>query len=260
MRRLTRALIACFLALPAALAAQEAQIARGIEAVEERKPAAALAYFESALRADSMNYEANWRAAEALMDLGKQTPDDRESAARDSLYARAERYARRAVAANPDGADGHFVLAAAIGRASLTKSSKERVERAAEIRSEALRAIALAPEHDGAYHVLGRWHAEIMRLSGLQRFFAKAFLGGAIFNEASWEKAIENMEKAVELAPDNIYHRLDLAEMLVDRERYSEAREQLRRVAELPVVDVMDPVYQERAAKLLASIEGKSDG
>ncbi|MGH7658177.1 MAG: hypothetical protein ACREL6_08070, partial [Gemmatimonadales bacterium] len=129
MRRTVWAVLVCALAVPAALPAQEVQVARGIEAAAARNPGTALAYFESALQADSTNYEANWRASDALMDLGKQTPDDRKSAARDSLYARAERYARRAVAANPDGADGHFVLAAAIGRASLTKGKKERVQR-----------------------------------------------------------------------------------------------------------------------------------
>lgn len=257
--RVTLLVLSALCAGAAALPAQEAQIARGIEAAEARRPAEALAHFESALRVDSMSYEANWRAARALIDIGKQTPDERKSAARDSLYAQAERYARRAVTANPDGADGHFILSAAIGRASLTKGKKERVQRAAEIRSEALRAIALDPDHDGAYHVLGRWHAEIMRLSGIQRFFAKSFLGGAIFNEASWDKAVENMSKAVSLAPQNIYHRYDLAEIYVDRKEYTKAREQLARIAELPVKDVMDPTYKEEAAALLKSIEGKTD-
>ena len=257
--RATLLVLSAMCAGAAALPAQEAQIARGIEAAEARRPTDALAYYESALRVDSTNYEANWRAARALIDIGKQTPDDRKSAARDSLYAQAERYARRAVTANPDGADGHFILSAAIGRASLTKGKKERVQRAAEIRSEALRAIALDPDHDGAYHVLGRWHAEIMRLSGIQRFFAKSFLGGAIFNEASWDKAVENLRKAVSLAPQNIYHRYDLAEVYVDRKEYAKAREQLVRIGELPVKDVMDPTYKAQAAALLKSIEGKND-
>ena len=30
------------------------------------------------------------------------------------------------------------------------------------------------PSHDGAYHGLGRWNAEIMRLSGVSRFLATA--------------------------------------------------------------------------------------
>ena len=196
-----------------------------------KNPPAALAEFEAVLAVDSTNYEANWGAAQALVDIGKQTPDSVKSRERDSLYARAETLARAAVKADSTGADGHFILAAAIGRASLTKSKKERIKRAAEIRSEALKALALDPNHDRAYHVLGRWNAEIMRLSGLTRFFAKNFLGGAVFNAASWQGAIDNMQKAVALNPESVYHRLDLAEIYVDVDRYSDARQQLTEIA-----------------------------
>lgn len=234
-------------------------VAEGVAAREARDPAAALKHFQAALAIDSLSYQANWEAALALIDIGKATPDEVKSPARDSLYALAEVYARRAVAANPSDAEGHFALANAVGRASLTKGKKERVRRAAEIRSEALRAIQLNPRHDGAYHVLGRWNAEIMRLSGATRFFAKNFLGGDIFNQASWEGAVSNMEKAVELNPRRIYHRLDLAEVYVDRDRYTEARTQLQRVEALPVSDPLDPTYKEQAAELLRKIAGKKD-
>ncbi|MEO8295533.1 MAG: hypothetical protein ABI613_08470 [Gemmatimonadota bacterium] len=222
-------------------------------------PSAALVHFQAALATDSASYDLNWRAALASIDVGKQTPDSVKSPPRDSLYAQAERYARTATLANPAGADGHFVLAAAIGRASLTKGKRERVRRAVEIRAEALKAIELDPDHDGAYHVLGRWNAEIMRLSGLERFFAKSFLGGSIFNQASWDSATRYMEKSVALAPANIYHRLDLGLVYIDRGRYAEARLQLQQIATLPDVDVMDPRYKEDAVGWLGKLEGKKD-
>jgi tetratricopeptide (TPR) repeat protein len=248
-------------AFAAPLQAQSAvdHVALGKQAQMARDPQTALQHYEAALAADSSNYDANWRAALALIDLGKQTPDSVASPHRDSLYDRAERYARRAVAANPNGADGHFILANAIGRASLTKGKKERVKRAAEIRSEALKAIELDPKHDGAYHILGRWNAEIMRLSGVTKFFAKSFLGAAVFDQASWEGAIANMEKAVELNPTRVYHRLDLAEIYIDRKRYSDARQQLQKVERLPVTDVMDPTYKQDGARLLKAIADKKD-
>jgi tetratricopeptide (TPR) repeat protein len=229
----------------------------GIAAEQARDPKAAVQHFEAVLAVDSTNYEANWRGALALIDIGKQTPDDQKSPERDALYQKAERYARRAVQADPNGADGHFVLANAIGRASLTLGKKERVKRATEIRNEALRSIELNPKLDGPYHVLGRWNAEIMRLSGVTRFFAKSFLGGAVFDRASWESAVSNMEKAVELNPTRIYHRLDLAEIYVDIDRYDDARAQLQRVQSLPVKDVMDDIYKQQAAGLLQKIAGK---
>ena len=261
MRSPIHPLAAVLLLAAAPLAAQEGadHVALGVAARDARDPRTALRHFQEALTQDSLNYAANWQGALALIDLGKETPDDAKSTARDSLYALAEAYARRAVTSKPDDADGHFALANAIGRASLTKSKKERVQRAAEIRTESLKAIQLNPRHDGAYHILGRWNAEIMRLSGVQKFFAKNFLGGDVFNQASWESAVSNMEKAVELNPRRVYHRLDLAEIYVDLKRYSDARTQLQRVAALPVADPGDERYKQESADLLRSIEGKKD-
>jgi tetratricopeptide (TPR) repeat protein len=247
------ALTAC----PAAAQDVAAHIAMGTVAVQAHDPRTGLAHFQAALALDSTSYEANWRAALEFLDLGEQIPDSIKSPERDSLYTQAERYARRAVAADSTGADGHFALAAAIGRASLTMGKKDRIRRAAVIRDEAERAIQLNPRHDGAYHILGRWNAEIMRLSGFSRFFAKSFLGAGIFKEASWEGATSNMEKAVELDPGRLYHRLELAEIYVDRKRYADARMQLDRLAALPDREIMDSVYRREAAVLGARIAKK---
>ena len=234
-------------------------VSRGIAAFERRDPATALHEFEEALQADSTNYEANWRAALALINLGMETPDGVKSPERDSLYARAERYGRRAVRSDRAGADGYFILANALGRTALTKSKSERIRLAGEIRDASLRAIELDPSHDGAYHVLGRWNAEIMRLSGLSRFFAKSFLGARVFNQASWDDAIANLERAVQLDPKRIFHRLDLAAVYVDRKRYGSARAQLDTLETLPIRDYLDPRYKEQAAALLQKIADKKD-
>jgi Tfp pilus assembly protein PilF len=98
-----------------------------------------------------------------------------------------------------------------------------------------------------------------MRLSAVERFFAKRFLGGGVFNQASWDRAVEYMEKSVTLAPTNIYHHLDLALVYLDRRRYTDARRHLEQIAALPVVDLMDPRYQADAVMLLGNIEGKKD-
>lgn len=258
MRRpLLVAALALLAALPAGAQTIEDHIHLGVQAVDQRDLHSALMHFEAALAMDSLNYEANWRGSDCLVDIGKETADTVRSPERDAMYAKAEVWGRRAVAANPNGADGHFVLAQAIGRASLTMGKRERVRRAAEIRSEALRAIEIDPRHDGAYHVLGRWNAEIMRLSGIQRFFAKSFLGGAVFNQASWDNAFQYMDKAVTLRPDYIYHHLDLAEMYIDNDRYADARTQLELVGTLPVSDNADPTYKTDATRLLAEIHDK---
>ena len=220
-------------------------------------PVAAAASLEAMVAADSTDYGALWRAAMAVIDAGQRTPDDAKSAERDSLYARAERLARLAASIEPDRAEGHFALAVALGRTSLTKGTRDRVRYAKEIREAAQHTLRLDPGHDGAWHVLGRWNAGIMRLSGVERFFAKNFLGGAVFDAASWDNAVRAMEQAVAIRPEWIYHRLDLAEILVDRKRWEAAREQLRTVAGLRPIDPMDPEYQGQAAALLERIANR---
>jgi regulator of microtubule dynamics protein 3 len=251
VKRVTAVTIVCLLIAGRAFAQGAADhVALGVTADEAQDIGTALQHYQAALDQDSLNYEANWRGAMVLLTLGEQIPGSSKNPERDSLYALAERYANRAVLSDPAGADGHFALAAAIGRASLSLGKKDRIRRAAVIRREAMRTLALNPTHDGAYHILGRWNAEIMRISGISRFFAKNFLGAGVFNQASWAKAIYNMEKAAELDPGRIYHRLELAEIYADRSRVKEADEQLRMIDSLPVREVMDSVYKRDAAAL----------
>jgi regulator of microtubule dynamics protein 3 len=233
-------------------------VAMGVAAIEARDLRTGLAHYEAALALDSTDYAANWRAAFALLDEGELIPDSLPRAERDSLFARAEVLARRAVVADSTSPEGHFAVAATVGRAALTMGKKERIRRAKIVREEALRTLALDPTHDGAYHVLGRWNAEIMRLSGFSRFFAKRFLGAGIFSEASWEAAITNLQKAVELDPERIYHRLELARIYADRKRYQEALDQLGRISSLPDRELLDPLYRERAVELARRIGDRS--
>jgi tetratricopeptide (TPR) repeat protein len=240
------------IALTGRLNAQEVDghVRLGVAATQARDLSAALQHFQAALTLDSMNYEANWRAALTLGLMGDPFPISTKSPERDSLYARAERHAGRAVAANRGGAEGHFALAASLGRAALTVGPEEKVRRAILIRNEALRTLAIDPRHDGAHHILGRWNAEIMRLPGVTRFLAKHFLGARIFDQASWASAIFHMETAVALAPGRIFHHLALADVYLDTDRLRDAEVHLRVADSLPVREVLDTSYRQQAATL----------
>ncbi|MFI5207043.1 MAG: hypothetical protein ACHQU8_03145 [Gemmatimonadales bacterium] len=225
---------------------QEGDAARCRRNAEE-----ALVHYRAALALDSLSYDANWKASQALTDMGKQLPNS-QSARRDSLYAEAIALAQRAVRVNSNGADGHYMVAVATGRAALTMGPRDRVRFAGVVREEALRATELNPRHDGALHVLGRWNAEIQRLPGITKFFAKTFLGASIFNQASWENSETFFHQAIELNGQNIYHHLDLAEALSDQDKKASAIEQLQLVAQLPLgCDPMDEAYKRQAAELL---------
>jgi tetratricopeptide (TPR) repeat protein len=257
MRALTiAALPTLLLADAGAASAQDAKghVAAGDTARCARNTAAALTHFREALALDSLNYEANWKAARELADSGKLMPD-RLKADRDTVYAEALALANRAVRIDSAGADGHYMVAVAAGRVALTKGPRERVRSARVVRDQALKAIELNPQHDGAMHVMGRWNAEIMRLPGITKFFARTFLGASIFKEASWDNAERYFTDAIHVNDQNIYHHLDLAEALVDADRPQEARPHLEHVAQLPLgCDAGDPTYKQQAAALLEKL------
>jgi len=224
-------------------------------------PDVQLHHYQAALASDSMSYEANWKAARAIADVAKQIQGNADSLKqrRDSLYAVGRVYAERAIRADSTKADGHYVLAMVLGRLSRTKGSKERVRYAKIIYDEATRAVQIDSTHDNAHHVLGAWNAEVKRLSGFQRFFAKALYGGGFMDKATWDDAVRQLQTAVRLKPDHIYHRLELAEVYVDLGKYSLARVQLQAIAALPPADVLDPQYKEDAAALFKDIEKEKD-
>jgi tetratricopeptide (TPR) repeat protein len=229
-------------------------IAAGDAARCRRNAEEALSHFTAALALDSVNYDVLWRTAQVYVDLGKALPNS-QSARRDTLYNEGLALAQRAVRVNANGADGHFMVAVATGRVALTKGARDRVRYAGVVRDEALRAIELNPRHDGAMHVMGRWNAEIMRLPGITKFFAKTFMGAAIFNQASWENAVNYYNQAIEIAPANVYHHLDLGEALNDADRQAEAIPHLQQVATMALgCDPSDATYKQQAAALLTKI------
>ena len=224
-------------------------------------PDVALRHYQAALAVDSLSYEANWKAARAIADVAKQIQGNADSLKnrRDSLYSVGRGYAELAIRADSTRADGHYALSMVLGRLSRTKGSKERVRYAKIIFDEATKAVAIDPNYDNAHHVLGAWHAEVKRLSAIQRFFAKALFGGGFLDKGNWDDAQKYLEKAVALKPQNIFHRLDLAEVYIDLGHYSKAREQFTTIATLPIADVLDSEYQKEAAQLLDDIKTEKD-
>ncbi len=236
-------------------------IALGDSAHAALAPQQALGHYRAALALDSTNYAALWKAGRETVDIAKQIAgkDDASKRQRDSLYDAARAYGEAAVRVNPSGADGHFTIAQALGRLSRTRGGKERVRFAKTIYDEAMKAIELDSLHDGAYHVVGAWHAEVKRLSGFQKFFAKTLFGGGFLDKGNWDDAQKYLEKAVALKPQNIFHRLELAEVYIDVGKYSKAREEFTAIEPLPLADVLDHEYKRDAKQLLEDIKGEKD-
>lgn len=212
--------------------------------------AGALRHYEAAIAVDPNSAEALWRASREAIDLG----EFENEKTRDSLYALGEQFARRAVQADPRSAMAHFALAKAIGRKALSLGARDRVKFAGEVRKEALEALRLDSANAGALHVMGMWHANVMRLSGVSRFIAKNILGGKVFDEANWNDAAAFLEKAAAIEPDRIVHRLNLAEVYRDKGDKAKAREQFEAALRLKQVEYNDKHYQAQADRGLKAL------
>jgi tetratricopeptide (TPR) repeat protein len=231
-------------------------IARGDSLTDALRPVEALEAYRAAYMSDQ-TYEAMWKFARAQIDVAKQLVGRDQEDLRDSLYGVARLYAEAAVRSDSLDAEGHFMVANALGRLSRTRGGKERVRFAEIIHAEATRALELDSTHAGAHHVLGAWHAEVKQLSGMTRFFAKTFFGAGFFDRANWDAALAHLDRAVALEPDYLFHRLELAEVYLALHRDADARVQLEAVLRLPPTsDVADPEYQEAARRLLADLGG----
>jgi hypothetical protein len=118
-----------------------------------------------------------------------------------------------------------------------------------------LKALAINPDHPGALHVLGMWNAEVMRLNGFEKFFARNFLGGGVLGKASWDEAVRNLERAVAVDSQRLVHRVDLAGIYAQVGQKEKAREQYEIVVNATEqTDVNDPQYKRQAEAALARL------
>jgi tetratricopeptide (TPR) repeat protein len=200
---------------------------------------------------DTTSYTWLVNASHLAVDSGEFNPS---AELRTAQFKRAEQYARRAVAANPNDAEGHFELARSIGKNALTMGTRDKIKFATEVRAEALQALKLNPKHAGALHIMGVWNAEVMRLNGMSRMIAKTFLGGQVFGEASWDNAQKYLEEAVAADPNRITHHLDLGAVYADRGQTVQAIEQYKWIANAPATDFNDVHYKELAALRLKNL------
>ncbi|MDB4905637.1 MAG: hypothetical protein JWO05_421 [Gemmatimonadetes bacterium] len=254
--KIRTAVVAAMFAVAASTRIATAQSATEHVAMGDRDHAAmnlasALRHYEAAIAAEPNNYAALCDASRDAVDLGEFNSSPEE---RTRLYASAQQYATRATRANPGDAEGHFLLARAIGRNALTMGTRDKIKYAGEVRDHAMEALKINPKHAGALHVMGVWNAEVMRLNGFSRMVAKNFLGGKVFAEASWDNAKGYLERAVAAEPNRSTHHLDLGRVYVDVGDKVRAKEQFDATIRVAGSDYNDKSYKSNAEEMLRKL------
>jgi tetratricopeptide (TPR) repeat protein len=189
-----------------------------------------------------------------LVRVESELAEDRKGEDQRQLIATSVDHARAAVAVAPDSAQGHVWLAVALGRQALKEGPKTRLALSREIKSEVDRAIAIDPGIGRAYHVRALWNRKLASLNFLERGVANSVLGG-VPKGASMENAVRDLQKAVELEPNFIHHRLELGRTyLMVKEREKARRELEMAISLRPGGSALDARYQTEARELLAKL------
>mgnify|MGYP001981294302 CR=1 FL=1 len=92
-------------------------------------------------------------------------------------------------------------MCVAKGRLALFTDNKTKVKLAKEAHEAAHKAVEFGPENDIAWHVTGRWHAEMAKLNVVVRTIVKVMYGTSL-ESGSKEDALRAYKRAIELAPE----------------------------------------------------------
>jgi len=211
---------------------------------------AAFEKFKEVLKIKPTNIHALSKASELCSRIGKRQKDH---ALRDSYYAAAKTYAETALKVDPNSAEASCSMAIALGRSTMSKTGKEKIENAKEIRKYIDIALKANPNYFLAWHVLGRWHYEISGLNFFERSVVKLFYGG--LPAASYKESVAAFERSEALTPGFILNNYELARAYNRNGENEKAITTLKRLLTMPNHTEDDPAIKEDSKKMLVVLE-----
>lgn len=206
----------------------------------------ALKVYQQVLKVQPANPKALCRASELCSRIGFR--QEKESARMD-FYRAAKKYAELALSQNGKNSDAHLVMAMAVGRMAMVASGKDRFAAAKDIKTYAENAIFYDKNSYKAYHILGKWHYEIVSLNSIQRGAMKLLFGE--LPKASLAESIQYFEQARKIHPGFILNYLELARAYEKNNQRKQAREALTAMLPLPNLTIEDSASKKEAEMLL---------
>ncbi len=211
---------------------------------------AALSKFKEALQLKPSNLHALSKSSELCSRIGQR---QNNTALRDDYYNAAIIYATAALKIDSTNSDANTSMAIMLGRSTLTKSGKEKVILAKDLKKYVEAAIKSNPLNFLAWHVLGRWHYEISNLNFIEKAAVNIFYGG--FPPSSLKEAITAFEKAKALSPDFILNYFELAKAYYRNNQKSKAQALLTQMMLIPNHTEDDPSLKEKGKKMLNELK-----
>lgn len=216
-----------------------------------QKESDALEKYKQILVLEPANIKALVKAAELAVSNGSMAPKSNDTRL---FYESALAYAKRAFTADANNADANYAMAMACGKLTdVETENKKIVALVKDVKLYGDKAVALNPNHAKGNYTLGKWHYEMVTLSGFKKAAVKLFYGG--LPDGDLDKAILYMEKCKLLAPYFVANQLDLAKAYKENHQPAKAIELLEKVVKLPTRTADDIALKLAAANLLASLQ-----
>ncbi len=162
-------------------------------------------------------------------------------------------YAMKAVSIAPNEAEAH--LSVAISHAKLLPllgGNKEKMEASRRIKASVDKAIALDPNLDLAWHVLGSWHQRLSDLGAVKRAMARLVYGK--LPDASNEESVRCFLKAIELNPTRVIHHVELGITYAQMGRAEDARQSLKKGLAMPNTGKDDEAVKRKGRTTLSTL------
>ncbi len=247
-------IVLLMLVLPVFLISQTAKVKTILDQAEKLHEAkdyqGTMNKLREAEKIDSNNPEILWKIARAYFDFADQQPDN-VAVQKTNVYPGFE-YAKKCVELAPNIAGGHQYYAILIGRIGEIEGTKQKITNSYAVREHTEKAIALDPQNDANYHVMGRWNYALADLSWAERQIASIIY--ATPPAASFEDAEKYFQKAHTLKPNEIRHLLWLGKAQIELKKKEAAKKSLQQALALPASSDSDKAMQKEAAELLKKV------
>ncbi|MEP7163672.1 MAG: hypothetical protein ABI741_03205 [Ferruginibacter sp.] len=208
---------------------------------------AAFHKFREVLKIQPLNIYALNKCSELCSRIGKRQTITK---VREDYYFAAKTYAGIALKINPNNSDANCAMAMVLGRGSMAKSGREKIENAKEVKKYVDLALKNDPQNFKAWHILGRWHYELNNLNLLERAAVKVLYGG--MPAASLKESINAFEKARAIEPRFVLNYFEMARAYKQNDQKQKAIAYLNFMLTLPNQTEDDPAIKEQGRKLLA--------
>jgi len=194
----------------------------------------AIELLEGALAEEPRNGDLLWVLAKAYLYLGDRTADQKLA-----VYEKGKAYADQGVEAAPNNPHCHYWQGALMGRIGQTRGVLNSLFMVRPLQETMERVLELDGSYADAHFVLSNLYDQAP---------------GWPISVGNKDKALEHIEKALAIDPDNPEYKVQYAAVLLSHKRRDEARAVLMEAFASPEMEI-DEILRQDAEALLAKLK-----